>query len=428
MPWKISPMVLLALLVLGTFTSLFHIQSVRAGGAIYIRADGSIDPSDAPISTGDNVTYTLAGNITSDADGIVVERDNIVIDGVGYTATGSGGGNGTMLADRSNVTVRNMTIKNFEYGIFLDSSSDNTLFGNNVANNNDGVWFSSSDNNTLFGNSLTTNNWLGIGLSSSSGNTLFGNNVTNNEYGIGLSSSSGNTLFGNNFTANNHDGIWLYASLDNMFYHNNFVANTEQVYSESSANVWDDGPSGGNYWSDYNGTDANHDGIGDTPYVVDANNTDRYPLMNLWRPDATAPTVTDVTQIPNGTGVTPADEVRVNATVTDATSGVKKVILNYATNNTPFVSINMTKLVGDIYNATIPAFPLGTNVTYLIMAEDMNNNAITTEQLGFTYQYQVIPEFSSFLILALFVIMTLISVIACRKARARTHARTISGC
>ena len=404
MPWKISPMVLLALLVLGTFTSLFHIQSVRAGGAIYIRADGSIDPPDAPISTGDNVTYTLTGNITSDADGIVVERDDIVVDGAGYTATGSGGGNGTTLADRSNVTVRNMTIKNFDRGIFLDSSSDNTLFGNNVANNNDGVWFSSSDNNTLFGNSLTTNSWLGIGLSS----------------------SSGNTLFGNNFTANNHDGIWLYASLDNMFYHNNFVANTEQVYSESSANVWDDGyPSGGNYWSDYNGTDANHDGIGDTPYVVDANNTDRYPLMNLWRPDATPPTVTDVTQIPNGTGVTPADEVRVNATVTDATSGVKKVILNYATNNTPFVSINMTKLVGDIYNATIPAFPLGTNVTYLIMAEDMNNNTITTEQLGFTYQYQVIPEFSSFLILALFVIMTLISVIACRKARSRTHASAL---
>jgi hypothetical protein len=46
------------------------------------------------------------------------------------------------------------------------------------------------------------------------------------------------------------------------------------------ANAWDDGyPSGGNYWSDYTGTDANYDGIGDTPYTIDALNQDRYPLM-----------------------------------------------------------------------------------------------------------------------------------------------------
>jgi nitrous oxidase accessory protein NosD len=62
---------------------------------------------------------------------------------------------------------------------------------------------------------------------------------------------------------------------------NNFVNNNVQVYSTSdSANIWDGGyPSGGNFWSDYNGTDANHDGIGDTPYIIDANNTDHYPLM-----------------------------------------------------------------------------------------------------------------------------------------------------
>jgi len=46
-------------------------------------------------------------------------------------------------------------------------------------------------------------------------------------------------------------------------------------------NIWDDGyPSGGNYWSDYAGVDADGDGIGDTPYIIDDNNIDHYPLMD----------------------------------------------------------------------------------------------------------------------------------------------------
>ena len=63
-----------------------------------------------------------------------------------------------------------------------------------------------------------------------------------------------------------------------IVFHNNFVNNTQPGSVFTSTNIWDDG-SRGNYWSDYNGTDANHDGIGDTPYVIDANNTDHYPLM-----------------------------------------------------------------------------------------------------------------------------------------------------
>ncbi len=45
-----------------------------------------------------------------------------------------------------------------------------------------------------------------------------------------------------------------------------------------SKHLWDDGKRG-NFWSDYNGTDANGDGIGDTPYVIDVLNEDRYPLV-----------------------------------------------------------------------------------------------------------------------------------------------------
>jgi hypothetical protein len=65
------------------------------------------------------------------------------------------------------------------------------------------------------------------------------------------------------------------------------------MYSSNSVNAWDDGyPSGGNYWSDYTGVDlrkgpyqneTGSDGIGDTPYSIDSDNADRYPLMNLWR-------------------------------------------------------------------------------------------------------------------------------------------------
>jgi len=74
---------------------------------------------------------------------------------------------------------------------------------------------------------------------------------------------------------------------DNKFWHNNFINNTQQAYIPYSgyANLWDDGyPSGGNYWSDYTGLDANDDGIGDIPYLIDADNQDRYPLMHLWSP------------------------------------------------------------------------------------------------------------------------------------------------
>ncbi|HUW47279.1 MAG TPA: hypothetical protein VMW36_00860, partial [Patescibacteria group bacterium] len=112
-------------------------QVVKANvGIIYIRADGSIDPPTAPIYTADNITYTLAGNITANLDGIVIERDNIVMNGAGYNMTGGGNRIGITLTNRSNVTVNNMTIINFEVGIWLLSSfSGNTLSGNNAADN-----------------------------------------------------------------------------------------------------------------------------------------------------------------------------------------------------------------------------------------------------------------------------------------------------
>jgi len=276
--------IMLSLLVISTLALAFKVQIVRAdGGTIYINADGSISPSTAPIYTADNITYTLTGNITAVINGIVIERDNIVLDGAGYTETGSGIGNGTTLTSISNVTVRNLTIKNFTDGIYLYSSSNSTLYGNDVtANNGVGIVLeTSSDNNTLSANNIA-DNYDGIGFNSNSGNTLSGNNITaNSQYGILLNSSSNNVFYGNNVT-NSEYGIEFSVSSNNFIVYNNFVNNTNQVSTEFSANTWNNG-SVGNYWSDYltkypNATQVDSSGVWNTPYVIDTNNTDNHPL------------------------------------------------------------------------------------------------------------------------------------------------------
>ena len=242
--------VMLTLLLIGMLALSFNIQPVKASGTVYIRADGSIDPPDAPILTVDNVTYTLTGNITSDGDGIVVERDNIVVDGAGYALQGTGSGTGIVLSGRSNVTIKNTQITTFDFGIYfsyssnssivgnnitannqtgihLDSSSTNSISGNNITNNDDGIsLYYSSNNNSISGNNVTANSGVGIGLSESSdNNSISGNNLRNNYIGIDLYSSSNNTLSGNNITNNSYEGIGLFGFSDNNSISGNNITN-----------------------------------------------------------------------------------------------------------------------------------------------------------------------------------------------------------
>jgi len=68
-------------------------------------------------------------------------------------------------------------------------------------------------------------------------------------------------------------------TLNNTFYHNNFANNTLHVdVLYSLVNYWDNDK--GDYWSDYKGTDNNGSGIGGTPYVIDGDNQDNFPIMN----------------------------------------------------------------------------------------------------------------------------------------------------
>jgi parallel beta-helix repeat protein len=213
-------------------------------------------------------------------------------------------------------------------GFFMSSSGGNTITNNAFINN--GLFPSS--NNTLQGNTVNgkpliyledisdhiisntdagqvilidcdnitvenlnlSNTFIGILLSNTHNSSIIANNVSESSWGIRLCGSDHNRLFDNTIL-NNQFGVYIHTSDDNKVYHNNFLNNIAQVsVLYSDGNVFDNNyPSGGNYWSDYTGTDLHSgpnqdepgsDGIGDTPHTFDIHYTledgeDRYPFM-----------------------------------------------------------------------------------------------------------------------------------------------------
>jgi parallel beta-helix repeat protein len=282
---------LLLVTVFGVFWNVALVRGVEA--SIYIRDDGSVEGT-TKIATADNVTYTFTDNINGT---ILVERDNIVIDGAGYTLRGEGGLDevGIRLYGRTNVTIRNTQIVNFQVGVYLqayssnnpvsentltdndfaielDVSSYNTISGNILADNDNGIWLDSvigdnsgSNYNNINGNNITTSSTTAIGLanychnnsisgnnmvdnpyydieisSGCSNNSISGNNMDSGVYGISLESQCNqNSLIGNNIT--NADAcIYIYKASNNSISGNNVVDNDYGVlfYQASDNKFW----------------------------------------------------------------------------------------------------------------------------------------------------------------------------------------------
>jgi parallel beta-helix repeat protein len=258
-------------------------------GSITINADGSVSPSTAPIQqTGDTYTLTNNLNITASNIGgnIIVQRNNTVLDGNGH-AVGK-----ISLNNVSNVTVKNfiITIAVYKFlprgynGITLMDSSYVTV-ANNTITYLRGIY-------QLPG---VGDMYAGIYVEGGSSNTIVGNNLVNNEYGMYFSGTKNNLIVENNIINNEtsliSSGIVLKQAFNNMIYHNNFMSqmfSATQAGVSNSSNVWDIGyPGGGNYWKDYhkkypNATEIDSSGIGNTSYVIDGQNIDRYPLMEAF--------------------------------------------------------------------------------------------------------------------------------------------------
>ena len=191
----------------------------------------------------------------------------------------------------------NIIAYNYGIGLSLEGTCNSTISGNIIEGNVGGLKLSheygdvsTATNNIISENTIRINVEYGIFLYGAHENQITNNVIANNSNGIILNSiayegydilSNNNLIAENQITQNTDNGIQLIRCNDNLLNHNRFVDNLLQVYSEDSINIWDDGLNGGNFWSDYSGIDANHDGIGDTPYIIDEVNQDNYPLLPL---------------------------------------------------------------------------------------------------------------------------------------------------
>ena len=219
---------------------------------------------------GDNCTI-IGNNIVNAAWGIVC----------------CGGGKSDLTISQNNITA------NTQGGISLYGGSSKIIYKNTICNNTNGAGVVLTGYLDQISDNIISGNMRGIELGSS--NTIIcRNNITENRVnGIYVQASS-NSIVANSI-ADNLVGIYMapnFITSSNKIYSNNFINNSQNVFTGSGYNIqsWDNGyPVGGNYWSNYTGSDVKigtnqnqpeSDGIGDTPFIVGINNTDSYPLMS----------------------------------------------------------------------------------------------------------------------------------------------------
>ena len=204
---------------------------------------------------------------------------------------------GVFLNGVTQCTVSNCVARNNEKGFCLWYSDNCQIIGSDSSDGvgQIGIYLTHSHHNDVL-NNITSGNSRGMYIHASDYNRIEGNVASYNTYGYGidLAFSDFNEILNNTAEANTDCGInFREDAANNYIYVNNLIDNFENGCSRPN-NQWFSPQEMsyvyrgsvyvnylGNYYSDYTGTDADGDGIGDGPYTGGAF-TDPYPLVGLY--------------------------------------------------------------------------------------------------------------------------------------------------
>jgi len=226
-----------------------------------------------------NNNIILTQNITVNGTCFTVTADNVQIDCNGYQIVGNGAGSGIYFSGRTGTTIKNCHLENFANGIYAVSSSGTTINATNITDTTEGIYFSQGTDSTIINNYLYGNSRGIYFTSTSTGTNISGNYIySNSQWGAYFESSGSNTIYNNNFT--NTNNAFSDASSSNDW----------NVSYNGSTSIIGSGAGGGNFWSNYIGSDSglganpyniSGDGIGDSNLPYNSNivvNGDYFPL------------------------------------------------------------------------------------------------------------------------------------------------------
>ncbi len=178
------------------------------------------------------------------------------------------GRDGLYISNSENVILENNHMDQTRFGIHYMYSHRCKVIGNTALNSQVGAAIMYSKELVIRGNHFENNSDHGILFRDVLYSAIEDNRSQYNYDGIFLGGSLFNTIRGNTFERNKLAAHVSAGSKDNEVFDNNFIDNQLQVRFLDRKSIQWNADGRGNYWSHYAGWDRDHNGIGDTRFLV----------------------------------------------------------------------------------------------------------------------------------------------------------------